>query len=82
MDVIEYFSMRQWEFKMDNVNQLWDKLSNRDKKIFQFDMRQVNWDYFLEQYFCGIRQHLLHDPMDTVPEALVKWNRWVLMIGQ
>lgn len=75
MAVIEYFSMRQWDFKMHNMNALWRKLSNADQKLFFFDMRQINWDFFLEQYFCGIRQYLLHDPLETVPEALVRWNR-------
>ncbi|XP_058830647.1 fatty acyl-CoA reductase wat [Topomyia yanbarensis] len=75
MDVIEYFSMRQWEFKMENKNALWQKLSLADQKEFFFDMRQINWDFFLEQYFCGIRQYLMKDPLETVPEALVRWNR-------
>uniref|UniRef100_A0A182P6X6 Fatty acyl-CoA reductase n=1 Tax=Anopheles epiroticus TaxID=199890 RepID=A0A182P6X6_9DIPT len=79
MDVIEYFSMREWQFKMDNMNGLWRKLSTADQKLFFFDMRQINWDYFLEQYFCGIRRYLLNDPMETVPQAVVRWNRlyWV-----
>ncbi|KAL9692762.1 hypothetical protein quinque_015798 [Culex quinquefasciatus] len=75
MAVIEYFSMRQWDFKMENMNALWRRLSNADQKLFFFDMRQINWDFFLEQYFCGIRQYLLRDPLETVPEALVRWNR-------
>ncbi|ETN61391.1 hypothetical protein AND_006947 [Anopheles darlingi] len=75
MDVIEYFSMREWEFKMDNMTGLWRRLSSEDQKLFFFDMRQINWDYFLEQYFCGIRRYLLNDPMETVPQAVVRWNR-------
>ncbi|XP_052862394.1 fatty acyl-CoA reductase wat [Anopheles cruzii] len=75
MDVIEYFSMREWQFKMDNMNALWRRLSSADKKLFFFDMRQINWDYFLEQYFCGIRRYLLNDPMETVPQAVIRWNR-------
>ncbi|XP_050339346.1 fatty acyl-CoA reductase wat-like isoform X1 [Bactrocera neohumeralis] len=75
MRVIEYFSMRQWDFKIDNVINLWNRLSDKDKDIFFFDMTQLDWDLFLQQYFRGIRQYLLHDPLDTIPQALVRWNR-------
>lgn len=75
MNVIEYFSMRQWEYQTDNVKNLWQRLSNRDKDIFFFDMSQLDWDLFLQHYFRGIRQFLLNDPLETIPEALVRWNR-------
>lgn len=75
MHVIEYFSMRQWDFQIDNVINLWHRLSDKDKDIFFFDMTQLDWDLFLQQYFRGIRQYLLHDPLDTIPQALVRWNR-------
>lgn len=75
MNVIEYFSMRQWDFQSDNINKLWAKLSSKEQKIFFFDMSKIDWDFFLENYFRGIRQYLLHDPLDTVPEALIRWNK-------
>lgn len=75
MNVIEYFSMREWDFDTYRVANLWNQLSAKDQKIFFFDMKQLNWDHFMEYYFCGIRQHLLHDPIETVPAALKRWNR-------
>lgn len=77
MHVIEYFSMRQWDYQMDNLNGLWAGLSKRDKELFFFDMGQLDWDMFLQHYFRGIRQYLLKDPLETIPEALVRWNRQV-----
>lgn len=79
MHVIEYFSMRQWDFHTANTFQLWSNMSPKDKKLFFFDMRQLNWDSFLEFYFRGIRQYLLNDPIESVPDALKRWNRlyWV-----
>ncbi|XP_037947415.1 fatty acyl-CoA reductase wat-like [Teleopsis dalmanni] len=75
MSVIEYFSLRQWDFQIENVRSLWESLCDRDKEIFFFDMTQLDWDLFLQQYFRGIRQYLLQDPLDTIPQALVRWNR-------
>lgn len=75
MNVIEYFSMQQWDFQTDNMDALWDKLSKKDKEIYFFDMSKLDWDLFLQHYFRGIRQYLLKDPLETIPEALVRWKR-------
>ena len=80
MHVIEYFAMRQWEFQTDNVGALWKKLSTRDKNIFYFNMEKLDWDLFLQQYFRGIRQYLLQDPLETIPQAIVRWNRYVFVL--
>lgn len=75
MHVIEYFAMRQWDFQVENVQNLWLRLSERDKELFNFNMSKLDWDLFLQQYFRGIRQYLLQDPLETIPQALVRWNR-------
>ncbi|XP_070063997.1 fatty acyl-CoA reductase wat isoform X2 [Drosophila virilis] len=75
MNVIAYFSMRDWDFRIDNVEDLWNRMTNIDKQIFFFDMKQLDWDFFLQQYFRGIRRYLLKDPLETIPKALIKWNR-------
>lgn len=77
MHVIEYFAMRQWEFQTDNVRSLWQRLSARDKDLFYFNMEKLDWDLFLQQYFRGIRQYLLQDPLETIPQAIIRWNRYV-----
>ena len=76
MHVIEYFSMRQWDYQADNLLGMWNSLSPKDQEIFYFDMSQLDWDVFLQHYFRGIRQYLLKDPLETIPEALVRWNRY------
>lgn len=75
MDVIEYFSMRQWEFPMDNMNNLWAALTPRDQELFNFDISKLDWDVFLHHYYLGIRQYLLKDPMETIPAATARYKR-------
>lgn len=75
MNVIEFFAMRQWDYQQDNLIAMWNSLSEKDQDVFFFDMRQLDWDLFLQHYFRGIRQYLLRDPLETIPEALVRWNR-------
>lgn len=76
MNVIEFFAMRQWDYQQDNLINMWNRLTDKDKDIFFFDMSQLDWDLFLQHYFRGIRQYLLNDPLETIPEALVRWNRY------
>lgn len=75
IDVISHFSTRDWDFRVDNVQSLWSRMSTMDKNEFFFDMCQLDWDFYLQQYFRGIRKYLLNDPLETIPKALVKWNR-------
>ncbi|XP_017860823.1 PREDICTED: putative fatty acyl-CoA reductase CG5065 [Drosophila arizonae] len=75
INVISHFSTRDWDFHIDNVQSLWSRMSSIDKTEFFFDMRQLDWDFYLQQYFRGIRKYLLKDPLETIPKALVKWNR-------
>lgn len=76
MNVIEFFAMRQWDYQQDNLISMWNNLTDKDKDIFFFDMSQLDWDLFLQHYFRGIRQYLLNDPLETIPEALIRWNRY------
>lgn len=75
MNVIEFFATREWDFETTNTQKLWSKLSEADKREFFFDMKKVDWDSFLKHYFLGVRQYLLNDPPETIPDALKKWNR-------
>ncbi|KAJ8916661.1 hypothetical protein NQ315_000306 [Exocentrus adspersus] len=73
--VISYFCTRQWVFKSENVRRLLAKMSNDDKATFFCDLRELDWDLFFQHYLRGVRVYLVHDPMDTLPEAMRKWNR-------
>ncbi|TDG39648.1 hypothetical protein AWZ03_013930 [Drosophila navojoa] len=75
INVISHFSTRDWDFHIDNIHSLWSRMPTIDKNEFFFDMRQLDWDFYLQQYFRGIRKYLLNDPLETIPIALVKWNR-------
>ncbi|XP_018574782.1 fatty acyl-CoA reductase wat-like [Anoplophora glabripennis] len=73
--VISYFSTRQWVFRSGNVQRLIGKMSEKDKKIFFCDLKDLDWDIFFQTYLRGVRVYLMQDPMDSLPEAKKKWNR-------
>jgi hypothetical protein len=76
MEVLNYFTTKEWTFTNDHVHALVDKLDNKDRSIFSMDMRDVVWDTYFQNYMRGIRLYLIKDPIETLPQARVKWQRY------
>ncbi|XP_011315369.1 putative fatty acyl-CoA reductase CG5065 [Fopius arisanus] len=79
MDVLNYFSTKEWSFGNERLNSLVKTLDPRDKEIFFCDMKKLVWDEYFKTYLQGIRVYLIKDPLDTLPEARIKWRRmyWI-----
>lgn len=72
-NVISYFAMREWNFKNDNTQALWKKLSPVDRELFDFNMNNLDWDAYYHTYLRGIRYYLVKDPMETIPQGRAKF---------
>lgn len=66
---LEYFSTQQWNFRDNNVRRLGEQLSPEDRLTFMFDVRQIDWPSYLENYILGIRQFILKQSPETLPAA-------------
>ncbi|XP_057663817.1 fatty acyl-CoA reductase wat-like isoform X1 [Diorhabda carinulata] len=73
--VLSYFTKKTWIFKSNNVQRVCKKLSKRDNEIFFCDLSQINWDEYSKHFIRGIRIYLVNDPMETLPQAIVRWKR-------
>ncbi|XP_077786982.1 fatty acyl-CoA reductase 2 isoform X2 [Podarcis muralis] len=60
---------RSWEWKSDNVNMLLNHLSPKDKKLFLFDVRQLNWSAYIEYFCLGAKMHVLNEDLAGIPAA-------------
>ncbi|XP_044261424.1 fatty acyl-CoA reductase wat-like [Tribolium madens] len=78
-DVISYFSSREWKFTNSNVQSLWKKMGKRDKELFEFSMKNFNWDSYFYTYVRGARAYLLKDPLTTLPEGRVKYYKLMVL---
>ncbi|XP_044735153.1 fatty acyl-CoA reductase wat-like [Chrysoperla carnea] len=74
-DVIAYFALKEWKFKNNNVQQLWKSLTPDDKKLFTFDMKELDWTKFMETHCLGLRMYLVKDDLSTLPQARKRWQR-------
>lgn len=79
MDVLNYFSTKQWSFGNERMCSLVNRLSTKDKNLFFCDIKKLVWDTYFQTYLQGIRVYLIKDPLETLPEARIKWQRmyWI-----
>ncbi|KAJ8919910.1 hypothetical protein NQ315_006439 [Exocentrus adspersus] len=74
--ILTYFSLREWSFESNNTRRLVKNMSDEDRRIFFCDMKDVDWDEYLELYVLGLRQYLAKDPLDTLEAGQKKLRRF------
>lgn len=63
--------------KNDNLINMYDSLSEVDKKIFPFDVRTIDWEEFYETYAPGLLKYVMKEKMDdeSRKKALERYQR-------
>ncbi|XP_060269230.1 fatty acyl-CoA reductase 2 isoform X2 [Ovis aries] len=69
LSMVEYFINRSWEWSTYNTEMLMSALSPEDQRVFNFDVRQLNWLEYIENYVLGVKKYLLKEDMAGIPEA-------------
>lgn len=69
---VEYFALREWRFKDDNVRALWRKMRGLDREVFEFNVASLDWDAYMYTCVRGGRVYLLKDPLETIPQGHIK----------
>lgn len=72
---LDFFTTHQWQFVSENPIRLLDYLSDADKETFYFDVRQIDWNEYIETYVLGARRFILKDDMSTLSDARKNLNR-------
>lgn len=67
--MIFFFTHKKFDFEYNNVPKLFEKMDERDKKLFNFDMEKINWQQYVHDNVTGIRVILMKDPLSTIPQA-------------
>ncbi|KOB65901.1 hypothetical protein OBRU01_22080, partial [Operophtera brumata] len=58
-----------WAFADDNVRALSGALSRDDARVFDFDVRNIDWDAYIESYVLGIRRFLFKESPESLPRS-------------
>lgn len=70
-----FFSTQQWQFVCNNFISVLEKMSERDRLVFNFDVRQIDWRTYIQDCVLGGRRYILKEKDDTIPAAKVTMAR-------
>lgn len=71
-----FFIDKNWMYSNGNVKALWEKMNEEEKKLFPFDITQVNWLHHFRCYQKGLRLYVFKDPLSTLTEAKNRVHRY------
>ena len=75
LDVMSYFTQHQWNFRSNNLVNLFNKMNKEDQDEFNFDMSSIKWSEFTRISHYGNRRHLLKESDETIPMARKRMAR-------
>ncbi|XP_063218986.1 putative fatty acyl-CoA reductase CG5065 [Bacillus rossius redtenbacheri] len=76
---LEFFTTHEWRFASDNVARLLARLQPRDRATFNFDVAQLDWGEYFEQYVVGTRHFVLKEDPSTLSAARVHLRKMLWM---
>lgn len=69
LDVLQFFTTRQWDFRTERFFALYKELDPRDQEIFNMDTDPIPHIEYLKRSILGGRQYCLKEPLTTLPKA-------------
>ncbi|KAL1117018.1 hypothetical protein AAG570_004346 [Ranatra chinensis] len=69
LDVLQYFTTRQWNFKNDKILQLRDSMNDYDKEHFNLDFEKVKPAEYIKGCVLGAREFLFKEDPSTLPRS-------------
>ena len=66
---LEYFTLNEWIYRNDNFLGLGSALCTEDKELFHIDVREIDWEAYMENYVVGVRHYLLKEDPKTIESA-------------
>ncbi|TGZ47496.1 Fatty acyl-CoA reductase, partial [Temnothorax longispinosus] len=75
-DATQPFCTNEWNFSTDNVQAMWNRLSEEDQQLFKFSMIEFDWTKYLIDLYMGIRVYLLNENDSTLEMSRIKYKRF------
>lgn len=80
MNIIEFFTTRDFIFTNENTMELINHLKPVDQIEFDFDVRKINWHTYIKSYVVGMRNYILKEDPSTLPEARANLKRYFFLL--
>ncbi|XP_018051262.1 PREDICTED: putative fatty acyl-CoA reductase CG5065 [Atta colombica] len=69
LNVLQYFTTREWVFYNDKLIDLFRELSTEDQFLFNILIYDIDIDEYLKNIILGTRQYCMKEDLSTLPKA-------------
>ncbi|XP_075237430.1 putative fatty acyl-CoA reductase CG5065 [Lycorma delicatula] len=69
MEVLQYFTIRNWHFKIDRARSLTYLMNEKDRETFYLENCNYDIDEYLTSTLLGARQYCMKEPLSTLPRC-------------
>jgi fatty acyl-CoA reductase len=69
MEVLQYFTMRGWNFKIENTKALVSTMNEKDRKLFYIQNVEVDIEKYMIHVMLGARQYCMKEPLTNLDRA-------------
>ena len=69
LEVLQYFTTREWVFHNTNLLILWGDMSQKDKQIFPIDFLTIDEMEYIKNVILGARQYCMKEKLSSLPRA-------------
>lgn len=67
--VLQYFTLRNWDFANDRLLALRESLCDVDRKEFNMDFEKMDMDAYFRDCILGARQYCLKEDPASIPKS-------------
>lgn len=69
LEVLQYFTTREWKFYNDKIIKIYNELSQIDKETFPTIIYDIDLDNYYKDIILGARQYCMKEDLSTLPKA-------------
>lgn len=80
LEVLQFFTTRNWQFNLNNFNKLEKFLNFKDSSVFRLNTDDVDQSEYLKTCLLGSRQYILKEPLSSIPKARIHLKMYVFLI--
>jgi fatty acyl-CoA reductase len=69
IECLKFFTLNEWHWANSNQYMLRHQLTPADLKVFYFDLHQLHWPTYIENYCLGAKKYVLNEDVSGLPAA-------------
>lgn len=81
LDILSFFTMRDWRFNSDRFQGISKSLTPQDRTLFDTDTNNIDVDTYMYKVILGGRQYCLKEPLSSMNKARMHLKVFVFIFG-